>query len=501
MIKTTQQAVRSRATFWPTRLSIWWIAVGALAVVLLTTNLTTFPVPWFDDGYVMAIGKMLATEGIYGLPDANGPWVLDQSITSGPTLILPIAAMYWLFGAGVVQARLMSVLLAAACLVAYGLLSRRLVGRAAPLAMALLLLGNGDVLASFAPLARQPLGEVLALGLWCVGSWLWLRTVSRTSTGYGSTALAGLLIGLALMTKPQMLMGVAPACVLALLADRLYYRQAGWARFILLGITMVLASVSWYVAQVLILTPDVFFAKSAVLQAGVQSNILSIDRTHIEQALGVLWRSGFVFWGVPGLLYGAWQARARNAHGFAHGWLLALNLAWLGWFVLFSIGWGRYAFVPLALTPIWSAALLVELLHTPARRWAGAALLLAVLLSAWPVSARIFGKQDTSHQQIVAYLRQNIPADALIASWEWNLDSEAPQQFVHPPPLVMYQVIDMMQEGQRAPRDLYDPAPPTPDYIIDGPFSNWTGIFRQPIAARAVPVTRIGNYTLYKVVR
>jgi 4-amino-4-deoxy-L-arabinose transferase-like glycosyltransferase len=445
--------------------------------------------------------------------------VLDPSITSGPTLMLPLALTFKLFGVGLLQARLFAVALALLTLLAYALLARRLVGpAAAAAALLLMLVGSHETYGTFVRLGRQALGEIPALGLWLAAVLLWLAANDQRPTTNGQAPArprfdtrrwalivgCGLCLGASVVTKPQMVMGVAPGLALVCLADRLYYRQAGWLAFIVPGALMVGCVGLWYLAQMQMLTPAVFFAKSQVLKAGVQSNILSIDPVHIRTAAGVIWRSGFLLWGLPGLLYGCWLARERSRAGLAHAWVVAPVLVWLVWFALLSIGWARYAFAPLILTPIWTARLALDLWRRAAPRSRAAlavALAALALFNGSALAREVFGPQDHSAEEFSAYLQTSLPADTVVATWEWNLDTTAPQRFYHPPPLLMYQVIDMMQRQQLLPPGAYDPASGNPAYVVDGPFSNWTGIYRGFIEQRCEPMKTVGTYTLYRVVR
>lgn len=122
--------------------AIWFLGYALLLVMaggLLLVNLTTYPLPWFDEGYFMAVAKTLVRDGLYALPDSAGPWVMDPSITTGPSIIVPLALVFKLFGVGILQARLTAVMFGLLGLLAYSLLARRLVG-AAWLVAALLLL-------------------------------------------------------------------------------------------------------------------------------------------------------------------------------------------------------------------------------------------------------------------------------------------------------------------------------------------------------------------------
>jgi hypothetical protein len=481
-----------------------YVALLALATTLLLLNLTTYPQPWFDEGYFLSVAKMLAQYGLYALPDSDGPWVMDQSITSGPVLIVPIALVFQHLGVGVLQGRLVAVALGLLTFAAYALLARRLVGGAAIGALLLLLAGTPEPFTSFVMMARQAIGEVTALGLCIYGIWLWLRAFDLGRPSWWRLACAGAALGLAIVAKPQMIIGVPAALALACLADRCYYRQATWRAFIIPAVVTVGCVTAWYIAQIAIVGLDAFRAKSAILRAGLINNIVSFDPTHLKNAVGALWRSGFFVWGLPGLLYGCRLARSRTRTGLAHAWVLALVLVWLGWFVLLSIGWARYSFLIIALAPIWSARLACDILRrlAGAQRIAAAIGLAALLLAnSRPILVGVFGAQDRSAAEFSNYLRAKVPPDAIVENWEWNLDATAPQRFHHPPPLVMYEVIDVIQRGGRPRSDIYAPDVARPDYVVDGPFSSWTGIYHRYITAHGRLVVKVGPYALYRVIR
>src|SRR5215213_4874343 len=339
-----------------------YIAFLTIALLLLLINLPTYPQPWFDEGYFLSIAKTLAQQGLYALPDSGGAWVMDQSIGSGPILIVPIALVFRMFGSGLLQGRLVVVVLGWLSIVAYALLARRLVGGAALGALLLLLVGTPEPFTSFLMMARQAIGEVSALGLCVYGIWLWFRAYDLGKPHWWRLVVAGLTMGIAIIAKPQMIICMPPALAIACLADRYYYRQASWLAFIIPAATMAACVATWYVAQIAISGIDTYRANSLVLKSGVNSTIFSWNITHIRHAFGTLWRSGFFIWGLPGLIYGCSLTRPRSRIGLANTWLLALVLVWLFWFLLLSVGWSRYGFLVIALTPIWSARLVFDLL-------------------------------------------------------------------------------------------------------------------------------------------
>ncbi|NOK63821.1 MAG: hypothetical protein GFH27_549283n53 [Chloroflexi bacterium AL-W] len=479
--------------------------VLTLAIVLLTVNLTTYPVPWFDEGYFLSVAKTLAQDGLYALPDSAGPRMMDSSIGSGPTLIVPIALMFEVAGVGMLQARLVAVAMGVFALGVYIVLARRLVGPSAALgATVLLLAGTPEPYTGFVMLSRQALGEVLALGWFICGIWFWLRAHDNRRSRWRWLIFSGLAFGFAIVTKSQSQV-VLPIVLAAIcLADRLYYRQSSWMAFIVPGVVAASYAAAWYGVQLIVLGMAGFVENMNMLRIGAATISPGFDLSLVQNAIGALWRSGFLLWGMPGLLYGAWLSRSRDRSGLAHAWVLALVVIWLIWFVFFSIGWARYGFVALALLPIWSVSLIYATIRSNGKWVRGVVAVAVVALltyNSYPLLIGIFGPQDNSAATFSAYLNEHIPSDAVVESWEWNLDVTAPQRFHHPPSLVLYQAIDVMQRGKQLPPDAYDPAVGQAEYLIDGPFSSWTGIYRTYIEQYGDHLVSHGPYTLYRIDR
>jgi 4-amino-4-deoxy-L-arabinose transferase-like glycosyltransferase len=428
---------------------------------------------------------------------------MDSSITTGPVVIVPLAIVFHIAGVGLLQARLLMAVVAAGGLLVYGVLARRLVGAGAALvALVILLAGTPVPYTSYVMLGRQALGEVPAFALCLYGIWLWLRAFDNGPPAWWRLAIAGLAFGLSILTKTQMVIGIAPMLVVVCLADRLYYRQASWRAFLIPAAVAAGCQLAWMAFQMAYVGYDATLGGSKALGAGVRSVILGLEPVHIRHAIAMLWSSGFWVWGFPGLLYGCWLARTRDARGLAHLFPASLALLWLLWYSVFSVGWPRYGFVPLALVPIWSARLVLDALRTTGsvQRILAAIAIAALLgIQVRPTLEGVFGPQDQSAALFSAYLAEHVPTDAVVASWEWNLDTTAPQRFAHPSPLIMYNTIDLIQRDIAPPEDQYDPAIAHPQYLVDGPFSSWTGIYRRFIASSCRPITTIGPYTLYQV--
>jgi hypothetical protein len=95
----------------------WWRGAGrinslgqlflVLAVpVLALYNLGSSPRTWHDEGGAMSIAKTLAREGAYAIRSSEGYQTYGSVQSVGPTVIVPVAASFRLFGVGPVQGRM-----------------------------------------------------------------------------------------------------------------------------------------------------------------------------------------------------------------------------------------------------------------------------------------------------------------------------------------------------------------------------------------------------------
>jgi hypothetical protein len=80
-------------------------AVLALAAFLLFYNLDLNPRPWQDEGAVASVAKSLVQNGVYATKTSDGYETYGGVQSVGPTVVLPIALAYRLWGVGLVQGR------------------------------------------------------------------------------------------------------------------------------------------------------------------------------------------------------------------------------------------------------------------------------------------------------------------------------------------------------------------------------------------------------------
>ena len=88
---------------------IWGFALLFL-LFLVFYNLTAYPVIWFDEGSHLHVPKTLVTYGEYADLSSEGFRYYGPTVGVGPTVMLPIALSFRLFGIGLLQARLVTVI-------------------------------------------------------------------------------------------------------------------------------------------------------------------------------------------------------------------------------------------------------------------------------------------------------------------------------------------------------------------------------------------------------
>lgn len=494
-------AARSAAWALLVKLAVPLIVSGAFLWLMLFRQ-PLYPRPWFDEGLNVSTAGMLARAGLYALPDSAGPRVMDPAIQTGPTVLVPVALAFRLLGFNLMSARLVMLAFAALLLIAYALMTRQLLGGAAAVvAVLFLIVGTREPFTSFVFMSRQVLGEVPALGFYLLGLLIWWRAVERPARQWPGLILSGLAWGAAALTKLQLVL-LVPACLACFaLLDRVYYRQAGLRAFVVPGVIGLMCVAAWYAVQLAVVGPEQFRRNLAVLHEGSLLHIVGLNPAHWRNVLGVIWRTGWWMWGAPGLAWGMWQARPRTWNGFRQAGALMLPIVALIWFAGLSIGWGRYAFYTVLLTPIWTAGLVVNVSRgSPQRRaLAGTALALYAVLNGWPLAQNLIAPMDTGYLAMRDYLATQVPADAVIESWEWEMSLDARQPVHHPPTLVTNLFTRYMMSGQQPPSGLYDARQAQPAYILQGLFGEWTQIYRDTITNEGEPVVKLGAYALYRL--
>lgn len=498
-----------------TKTPLAFVGMGILAFLALY-NQPYYPSTWFDEGLVLQGAMNLARYGRYAMLSVEGFRVLDQPlIANGPGIVLPLSAVFFIFGVGLLQARLLAaVFFAAATWLFYRFTARLYNVTSAVISLAILFTVPVE---GFIIYGRQALGNVPGLAYFFAGCLFFVKLCERKSARYAF--VSGLLFGLALITKGQYWL-LLPVLGFVILADRFYYKQLGLRNGIVLLGTAILALALWQLAQFILVGADNYPAYLEAIRSSSKVSVFAFQPIRYGQSLWYLIRSGFPIVIFPALAIGAWESRARDWTGMVRFFLVVFVVVWTVWFLITSIGWQRYAFEAYAVGSVLSGyavlrvkdsfPLLKDKFPTLVRfklpyRLAVASFLGAVFLFfafGLEVQVRnILTYRDASALQFADYLESNIPPEVVIESWEWQIDVLTPSLTYHHPTndWVDRKTAEINKFGTVI-AEPYDPFAYQPAYLIDGPFSKLTSMYDSAIAEGCcAEVFTAGSYTLYRV--
>ncbi len=496
-----------------------WIIAGALLVYFLAFhNLTRFPIPWFDEGSHLHVPKTLVTRGVYADISSEGYRYFGPTIGVGPTVMLPVAAVFKVFGIGLLQARLvMALYLLAAVYVLFRLVDH-LAGRwTAWAALALILASRSVLLLEY---GRQLLGEVPGLFFLLLGLYLWFSRWNENS-GWRLAGI-GLSFGLAMITKYQYLLFIGPALVLAWILNAFYYMTASHRNFLIPGIVAAGSFGLWQLFTLQYLGPATAMENLGLLRASAQGAAFHFNLSQLVSNLGVLISRAAYLWAlIPGLVYGFILSMPRTREGQKWGMLFLLAALNLAWYVTASIGWLRYAFLGFAFSGIFIASLFSRLTdnfrlepgsdllkglfegrnryRVPLMLWMLAMILLPLAKTVRDIAL----PQPPYAQQMAAYIDANVPADAVIETWDPEMGFLSNGNFHYPPNELLAAAIEQVYYDGEPARSQYDFVQTEhPEYVLLGVFSKWTDVYPfEEMKGQYQPVQTFGNYDLYQRVK
>lgn len=503
--------------------TVFLVGLTLIALFLAFYNLEYAPRTWHDEGAAMSVARTLVEDGVYAVRSSDGYQTFGPIQSVGPTVLLPVALSFRLFGVGLVQGRIVMALFTLATLAALYTVSLRLFDRATALLTVALLLGSPT--ARFLWFGRQVLGEVPALGFFLAG-WLAWRQGACSGRRW-AYIVAGLLFGAAMVTKSSyILIGFSTLALLAL-AEVFYYRQGRLGEIVLIGLAATVCLVAWWGWQYLYFGAETF-RQNAEEMSRLGSSTTGFDAHLIFASVKFLMGADagyfYFFWGIPALLYAGLRSLRRERDGFLLAALVIFTLLWLGYY-LWSVPWLSYLFVPGTVASLFVAKLGRDLLGrvNVSRRllWSevrqgrpgqatlrlmallGVGLMLAAPLSA-VARAHVLAR-DEGPQQVAAFLNETVPADATIETWERELAILTDHTYHFPDQRLLIKAHAALYRG--GPRDYRLGADyfrkHQPSHVIVGWFARWTEIYDADFLARhADLIATIGEGDLrYEVYR
>ncbi|MBZ0298545.1 MAG: glycosyltransferase family 39 protein [Anaerolineae bacterium] len=476
--------------------------------IILLYKLDLFPHPWFDEGYSTNAARTLVEQGVYGTYTSERLLPLDPGVSTGPTVILPLALSYAVLGPGIVQSRIVVVVFALIGVVILYRVAVYLYGPQAGLIAVMMAISFPTIdNISYLLLGRQVLGEVPGIALIMLGLLLWFHSWDRTQALWGFVAVVAM--GLGIIAKIQLAIGIIPAIFLVILARQIKQPIPWIKAFTVLGISVGLVAM-WMIFQRL--------GPPEALRAEFAATLTEAGKTHfLAPSFGrFLNRYGFMLSGVAGLAAAttAWRLighfrlthRLDNPQWAELTFLLSVLIS-TGWFVILSIGWPRYMIFTLVISLLLLGRPLWEMLNRSIPLpipyvTVGAALLLA--LFALGSNIRLIGVSvdDSGVTQMARYIDNQVPANAVIESWAWEIDAlTTHREYHHPHQFDLYTAIQQQVQERQSFNIGYDMLKANPDYILTNEFSDCTQIYDPDILSSEFDcVAEFGLYSLYKKV-
>ena len=370
---------------------------------------------------------------------------------------------------------------------------------------------------------RQVLGEVPAFLLFLMGTLVWLKTSEeREGRRRGKLILAGVFLGLAMLTKNHFLLWV-PAWLLLWIADRRYYRQLNHSDFVLPLCSAIACVAAWYGGQRLFFPAGSHLIAHSVQEwsNGLSRGVLTFSPQRTLDAIKFLTsQDTFYAWVLPGGLYAAILGLRRSKEGLRWALLVLLGVVWLSWFTLLSAGWPHYAFLALAVTAIFVAQLFHDLTggyriliresgeNIRLGQWdltligRTALMVLLLVIVSRPLQGRvnevITGGEDAP-QRMATYIVEHLPQDAEIETYEPEVCFLSGYDCHFPPYGIMDASIKYVWYDAPLPSEYYDFREHGAAYLLIGDFGRWVHLYPPEAVEQHYELcTSIGGYELYR---
>lgn len=495
------------------------LSVKATAVLffvgLAFFRLTDYPTPWFDEGVHLHVPETLVRYGVYADRSSDGFRYFGPTLGVGPTVMLPIAAAFKVFGIGLLQARVVMALYLLAAIYVFYRFARSLNGSAFAM-LALVLLVTCPSIA-FIQTGRQVLGEVPAFLMVVAGFWIWFDAWDRS---WSRLTLAGLLFGAAAITKYQNLIVLMPTIAIAALLNFLYYRTARMRVFLWPGVLLGLVFALWQTVLVLYLGPSTSAENLAALREASAGAAAVFSPDAMRRALGALVSfktfGGGLILALPYALICSLQRSRRSQQWIILVLFASVNLVW---FVVASIGWVRYAFAGLAISSLFVARFAMEIwkvidgnvkkndirqawilrgasVRSAIVLWLAAVFVPSIVMTVKPVVR----PPENAPARMAEYLTRKVPVDAVIETWEPELGALTEHNYHYPPARLLNVAVRHIWLGGPPPSQQYHPLEEDrPRFVVIGTFSRWVGVYPPEALSRDYALrVRIGSFELYE---
>ncbi len=500
-----------------------WVLAGVflLATLLVVYNLSGYPeFTALDEAYRLMLPRNLAMEGEWGISTYEGlsPFWHDST---GPTVLLPIAVIFKIFGVTLGNARIVISIYTILASIAVYVYTREAYGHRAAVVAILTFLFWGPPWLNTIVMGRSVYGEVPGLAFLFWGSYFWGRSVRLNRRK--DWMLASLFFSCAVLTKNLLFLAIAASFMGLFIIDRLWLKTLRWHQTTLPMLSCLFAFIGWSILQSILNGTS----SGAVVNPTIAGFLLFVQQ---PSQLITLWYKNLKFlaeqdillWGAPALFYSIASAFHQEDRRATIGLLFIpfFLVSWFIWYVFISIGWPRYAYPEWAVMSVLVAKFLVDLADGAPRNLSIcdgvfsaiekrnhkalslAAWLLILMLLFWPAQntvRRLISGDNHGAQKFAAYLDAHLSFDVRILSGEWDVSFFSNHQFVPIPFGFLIGKVDCEQLGLHCnDNPIRKFADLRPDYIVDGPENEHLQYVPSELLERNCKcVVSIEEYSLY----
>jgi 4-amino-4-deoxy-L-arabinose transferase-like glycosyltransferase len=479
------------------------------ALFLHLYNLHNYPIPWYDEGSHLHVAKNIALHGVYADSSSEGYRPFGPAVGVGPTVMLPIAALFSVFGVSIPLARLVIVVYSLLTLLLVYIIALRFVRWPFALMAVVLLLLVPTI--RYLYYSRTVVGEAPGMFFFLAGLALWLHPRGRSTLGL---VCVGVLIGLATITKNQYAFFILPGLFLNWMADIFWYKQRGWRYFVIPGVISGLIFAGWLYIVIIKLGEGGDFAENLrTLQTAGTGALIVVDKYSIQRVAKLLAGEGtYGALFIPALLYSVVVSLRRSEVWQDRG-IIAMFLVVSTLLFSVSLGWDRYAFGPVVIVVIFLVMLIrdladivisdnVGIIQSIRQAKPSPALLISLLLIGWLIISVGFPfynrfqevrTQGLDDAYVAAdWIKTNIPNGALIETWEQEIGVLTDNTLHYPPQLILAYSVAAQWQGGEPVSDYYDFREPfPPEYVVRGPFGAFTELY---------PDDRLTDYEIIQVI-
>jgi len=495
--------------------------IGFVLLILFLAfyNLPNYPTTWYDEGSHLHVPKTLLRFGVYADYSSEGFRYYGPTVGVGPTVFLPIALVFKFFNIGLLQARLVMVLYLLGTIYVFYRLGVLMLGSGFAWLALVLLVGSQAI--NIIEYGREVLGEVPGFLFLAGALLLWYE--AWESAGWKRLALVGLLFGLAMVTKYQYVIVVVPVLGLSWLANLIYYRNAPQRLYILPGIVAAVVLACWMGYQIVYLGPSTITENITSFRQFTSGAALVFSTDLMRRALNELVSLKTFAGGLlPILAYSLVLALPRSKQGQQWGILFILVAVNLGWYVIASISWLRYAFPGLTILTLFVARFFKDgmegirldlpalwkeshqnaaLIGFQAVRYA--LLLWLAFMVAIPLAqttASVVKPKFNSPQAMADYMNAHVPLDKLVETWEPEMGFLTDHNYHFPPQLLLNTAVGYIWTGGKSPAEEYHfIQTEAPEYVLVGEFSIYANAYPWELLHSDYQLlTTIGAYELYQ---